>query len=163
VARLREEAWRGCLTISAKVSFARYILFFLSFLLHRVSSGGENLLAHLDPYGDQECQTVVDLLAVPSIVDVALWLDVSHLPLARPYPATAIITTGLVQKKKYPSSVAYNTDRNYEMFIDLVSKMLACVPEDRIKPEEVLQHPFILSTDPPPTGPTEATPQASDA
>jgi dual specificity tyrosine-phosphorylation-regulated kinase 1 len=80
----------------------------------------------------------------------------------------AIITTGLRQKKKYPPSVAYNTDRNYEMFIDLVSKMLTYVPEDRIKPDEALQHPFILSTDPPPTGPgtvipTEATPQASDA
>ena len=34
---------------------------------------------------------------------------------------------------------------NYEKFIDLVSKMLKCDPQDRIKPMKALQHPFFTA------------------
>jgi len=56
-----------------------------------------------------------------------------------------VITAGSRQKKKYPPSEAYNNQRNYEMFIDLIYKMLAFRPEDRIKPADALEHPFIIS------------------
>lgn len=59
----------------------------------------------------------------------------------------AVITAGNKQKKKFPPSEAYNSQRNYELFVDLVYKMLAYKPEDRIKPEEALNHPFIVATE----------------
>lgn len=59
-----------------------------------------------------------------------------------------VITAGSRQKKKYPPSEAYNSQRNYELFIDLVYKMLAYRPEDRITPTEALQHPFLASSEP---------------
>jgi dual specificity tyrosine-phosphorylation-regulated kinase 1 len=49
------------------------------------------------------------------------------------------------QKKKFPPSEQYNTPRNYELFIDLVYKMLAYEPAERIKPDEATNHPFIVS------------------
>lgn len=49
------------------------------------------------------------------------------------------------------SSESGNTPENYKMFVDLINRMLAYEPEERISPEEALQHPFILSGDPPPT------------
>lgn len=60
---------------------------------------------------------------------------------------TEVITAGNRQKKKFPPSEAYNSQRNYELFIDLVYKMLAYKPEHRIKPHEALNHPFIVSGD----------------
>lgn len=60
---------------------------------------------------------------------------------------TEVITAGNRQKKKFPPSEAYNSQRNYELFIDLVYKMLAYRPEDRIKPLEALNHPFIVTGD----------------
>jgi dual specificity tyrosine-phosphorylation-regulated kinase 1 len=65
---------------------------------------------------------------------------------------TAIITAGSSQKKKYPHE-ASNSSRNYELFIDLVHKMLAFEPKERIKPLEALEHPFITSIEAP-TAPT---------
>jgi dual specificity tyrosine-phosphorylation-regulated kinase 1 len=60
-----------------------------------------------------------------------------------------IITAGSRNKKKnYPPSEAYNSARNYELFVDLVFKMLAYHPEDRISPKDALQHPFITTGDP---------------
>jgi len=56
-----------------------------------------------------------------------------------------VITAGSRQKKKYLPSEAYNSQRNYELFIDLIYKMLAYLPEQRIKPSEALEHPFIVS------------------
>lgn len=47
------------------------------------------------------------------------------------------------------SSESANTPENYTMFVDLINRMLAYDPEERISPEEALQHPFILSGDPP--------------
>lgn len=62
-----------------------------------------------------------------------------------------VITAGVRQKKKFPPSEAYNSQKNYEMFIDLVSKMLAYQPGDRIKPMDALVHPFLTTVDPPPS------------
>lgn len=56
----------------------------------------------------------------------------------------AVITAGNRQKKKFPPSEAYNSARNYELFVDLVCRMLTYNPEDRIKPEEAINHPFIV-------------------
>jgi serine/threonine protein kinase len=56
-----------------------------------------------------------------------------------------VITAGSRQKKKYPPSEAYNSQQNYELFIDLVYKMLAYRPEDRITPSDALEHPFLAS------------------
>lgn len=56
---------------------------------------------------------------------------------------TEVVTTGAQQKKKYPPSEAHNSQRNYELFIDLVYKMLAYHPEERIKPLDALEHPFL--------------------
>jgi dual specificity tyrosine-phosphorylation-regulated kinase 1 len=60
-----------------------------------------------------------------------------------------VITAGSRQKKTFPPSEAYNSARNYELFIDLVYRMLAYKPEERIKPAEALNHPFITSADQP--------------
>lgn len=49
------------------------------------------------------------------------------------------------------SSESGNTPENYSMFVDLINRMLAYDPEERISPEEALQHPFIVSGDPPST------------
>mmetsp|Transcript_30538 Transcript_30538/g.63763 ORF Transcript_30538/g.63763 Transcript_30538/m.63763 type:complete len:676 (-) Transcript_30538:398-2425(-) len=56
---------------------------------------------------------------------------------------TDVVTAGAQQKKKYPPSEAHNSQRNYELFIDLVYKMLSYNPEERIKPEDALEHPFL--------------------
>jgi dual specificity tyrosine-phosphorylation-regulated kinase 1 len=58
---------------------------------------------------------------------------------------TEVITSGARQKKKFPASEAYNSQRNYELFIDLVYKMLAYIPEERIKPLDALNHPFLVT------------------
>lgn len=44
-----------------------------------------------------------------------------------------------------------NTPENYKMFVDLIFRMLAYNPKERAKPEEALNHPFILSGEHPPT------------
>jgi dual specificity tyrosine-phosphorylation-regulated kinase 1 len=61
----------------------------------------------------------------------------------------AVIVAGNRQKKKFPMSETYNSARNYELFVDLVYRMLAYRPEDRIKPEEAINHPFIASENTP--------------
>jgi dual specificity tyrosine-phosphorylation-regulated kinase 1 len=59
----------------------------------------------------------------------------------------AVITAGNKQQKKFPPSEAYNSQKNYAMFVDLVYKMLTYDPEKRIKPSEALNHPFIVATE----------------
>lgn len=49
------------------------------------------------------------------------------------------------RKKKYPPTEPGHTARNYEMFVDLIYRMLAYKPEERIKPHEGLDHPFIAA------------------
>lgn len=63
-----------------------------------------------------------------------------------------VITAGANQKKKFPQSEVYNTQRNYRLFVDLIYQMLSYKPSQRIKPEEALQHPFITSMESPPSG-----------
>ena len=72
-----------------------------------------------------------------------------------------VITAGARQKKKYPHE-AQNSARNYELFIDLVYKMLAYEPKERIKPLEALEHPFITSSETPSSAATSLnTPDSS--
>lgn len=59
---------------------------------------------------------------------------------------TGIICAEPNKKKKLPSGEATETKRNYELFVDLIHKMLAFDPEDRIKPEDALNHAFIRTT-----------------
>mmetsp|Transcript_3674 Transcript_3674/g.5817 ORF Transcript_3674/g.5817 Transcript_3674/m.5817 type:complete len:197 (+) Transcript_3674:1-591(+) len=47
------------------------------------------------------------------------------------------------RKKKYPPSETGNSPRNYELFVDLIHRMLAYDPRKRIKPDEALSHPFV--------------------
>ena len=61
---------------------------------------------------------------------------------------TEVIVAGARQKKKYPHE-AQNSQRNYELFVDLVYKMLAYEPKERIKPLEALEHPFIKASETP--------------
>jgi len=56
-----------------------------------------------------------------------------------------VICAETSKKKRYPASETGNSQRNYDMFIDLIHRMLAYSPDDRIKPEEALNHPFIRS------------------
>jgi dual specificity tyrosine-phosphorylation-regulated kinase 1 len=56
----------------------------------------------------------------------------------------AVIVAGNRQKKKFPMSETHNSARNYELFLDVLHRMLAYRPEDRIKPEEAMKHPFFV-------------------
>lgn len=47
------------------------------------------------------------------------------------------------KKKKYDSDDANHTARQYDLFVDLIYKMLAYEPRERITPEVALRHPFI--------------------
>lgn len=47
------------------------------------------------------------------------------------------------KKKHMPPDTDYATI--YDHFIDLINRMLAFDPDERIKPEEAMRHPFILS------------------
>lgn len=60
------------------------------------------------------------------------------------------LTDVIGAQRNRTSSESGNTPENYRMFVDLIHRMLAYNPEERISPEEALQHPFILSGDPPP-------------
>jgi len=51
------------------------------------------------------------------------------------------------RKKKYPPSETGNSSQNYDLFVDLIHQMLAFDPQQRIKPQVALRHPFITSTD----------------
>lgn len=50
------------------------------------------------------------------------------------------------RKKKYPPSETGNSPRNYELFVDLIHRMLTYDPRHRIKPGEALEHPFITNS-----------------
>jgi len=54
-----------------------------------------------------------------------------------------IISAETNRKKKYPPSETGNSPRNYELFVDLIHRMLTYDPRGRIKPEEALNHPFV--------------------
>lgn len=50
------------------------------------------------------------------------------------------------RKKKYPPSETGNSPRNYELFVDLIHKMLAYDPRERITPLVALEHPFVTGS-----------------
>jgi len=54
-----------------------------------------------------------------------------------------IISAETNRKKKYPPSETGNSPRNYELFVDLIHRMLTYDSRKRIKPEEALNHPFV--------------------
>lgn len=62
---------------------------------------------------------------------------------------TEVICSETHRKKKFPPTEARNTAHNYELFIDLVHRMLAYDPKERIKPAEALSHPFITDGEQP--------------
>jgi dual specificity tyrosine-phosphorylation-regulated kinase 1 len=47
------------------------------------------------------------------------------------------------RKKKYSSSDAEMAARQNSLFVDLIYRMLAFKPTDRIRPDQALEHPFI--------------------
>lgn len=47
------------------------------------------------------------------------------------------------RKKRYSSLDAEHSARQYNLFVDLLLKMLAFRPSERISPTEALAHPFI--------------------
>ena len=61
------------------------------------------------------------------------------------------LTEVIGAQRNRTSSESGNTPENYKMFVDLIHRMLAYDPEERITPEEALQHPFIVSGEPPPS------------
>ena len=54
-----------------------------------------------------------------------------------------IISAETQRKRKYPPSETGNSPRNYELFVNLIHRMLTFDPRKRIKPEEALNHPFV--------------------
>jgi len=54
-----------------------------------------------------------------------------------------IISAETQRKRKYPPSETGNSPRNYELFVNLIHRMLNFDPRKRIKPEEALNHPFV--------------------
>ncbi|CAJ1958162.1 unnamed protein product [Cylindrotheca closterium] len=51
------------------------------------------------------------------------------------------------RKKKYPPSETGNSTRNYDLFVDLIQRMLTFDPKERITPQIALHHPFIAAAD----------------
>jgi hypothetical protein len=47
------------------------------------------------------------------------------------------------RKKKYPPSETGNSLHNYELFVDLIYRMLTYDPRERINPNEAMGHPFL--------------------
>ena len=58
---------------------------------------------------------------------------------------TEVIRAETHRKKKHPPSETGNSPRNYDMFVDLIYRMLSYDPRERIKPDDALNHPFISS------------------
>ena len=71
-----------------------------------------------------------DTVVVPSINPIAT--------------LTEVIRGDATRKKKYPVNETGNSPVNYELFVDLIHSMLAYDPLQRIKPEDALNHPFII-------------------
>ena len=56
---------------------------------------------------------------------------------------TEVIQAETHRKKKTQPTESGNSQRNYQLFVDLIYKMLTYDPRYRIKPEDALKHPFI--------------------
>lgn len=57
-----------------------------------------------------------------------------------------IVSVDTNRKRKYPPSETGNTPRNYQLFVDLIQRMLTYDPQKRIKPDEALNHPFVAGS-----------------
>jgi len=51
------------------------------------------------------------------------------------------------RKKKDSSYETGHSPHNYRLFVDLILKMLTYKPEERIRPDEAMIHPFITELD----------------
>jgi dual specificity tyrosine-phosphorylation-regulated kinase 1 len=51
------------------------------------------------------------------------------------------------QKKKFSQQDSDQTARSYDRFVDLIYRMLAFNPRERITPTQALEHPFIANQD----------------
>lgn len=67
-----------------------------------------------------------------------------------------VVQSGPRQKKKFPLVETLNSPQNYALFVDLVHKMLAYEPSERITPLEALNHPFIAEQAAVPVAVTQA-------
>lgn len=68
----------------------------------------------------------------------------SHDPIAA---LSQVIRAETHRKKKYPPSETGNSTRNYDLFVDLIQRMLTFDPKERITPQIALLHPFITAID----------------
>ena len=67
------------------------------------------------------------------------------LPSIDPIASLSEVIGAETSKKKHPRTEMGQSSLNYDMFVDLIYKMLAYKPEERIRPEEAMQHPFIVA------------------
>lgn len=58
-----------------------------------------------------------------------------------------VIMSETMKKKKNPQNEPEHSAHNYELFVDLIYRMLAYDPALRISPSEALKHPFIVEGD----------------
>lgn len=54
-----------------------------------------------------------------------------------------VVEKEAARKKKYSSSDEGHSRRQYDLFVDMIFKMLDFSPTERITPADALQHPFI--------------------
>lgn len=58
-----------------------------------------------------------------------------------------IVSKEASQKKKFSQEDSKQAERSYDRFVDLIYRMLAYRPGDRITPSQALEHPFITNQD----------------
>jgi serine/threonine protein kinase len=56
---------------------------------------------------------------------------------------TEVIRAETHRKKKYPPSETGNSPQNYDLFVDLIYRMLSYDPKGRINPDAAMKHPFL--------------------
>ena len=59
----------------------------------------------------------------------------------------AVIGAETSRKKKYPQHEPGYTQKNYDLFVDFIYRMLSYDPKERMSPEDALRHGFIVSAD----------------
>ena len=57
------------------------------------------------------------------------------------------VRAGTNRRRPYDPSAQADRSRTYDLFEDLVFRMLAYDPHERLKPMEALRHPFIVEVD----------------
>lgn len=58
-----------------------------------------------------------------------------------------VVSKEASQKKKFSQEDSNQAARSYDRFVDLIYRMLAYRPQDRITPNQALEHPFITNQD----------------